>query len=236
MMRGKDSNGHEYIFMPRDPEKAVNKLADLGVLAATREWERAALVSLLVKNKGRGRPSRGTSGGFNKYSISEFARIGIYGFCSEIIVAAYLRIWEMTGLAIPSPGEKVTLPSQDFPDLNEILGRRPGDEIDLDEDDVDDESEDYEDEDEGEEEERAAASSKNKTRQNPRPKPRPSPQPSNKSAIDSLLAAFNRISPSEIAKGANKEQVRVFTKTVKSWLEDLEEVLAEMELESYPAI
>ena len=227
-MRGKDSNGHEYIFMPREPDKAINKLADLGVLAAAREWERAALVALLVKNNGRGRPRSGVARGFNKYTISEFTRIGIYGFKTDIIVAAYLRIWEMTGLPVPEPGERVTLPIQDFPDLNEILGRKPGEDLDLDEE-VEDESED-------EEEEAPSPTPRSRSaRPSPSPSPSPSPappappRPPARGAIDNLLAAFNRISPNEIVQGASVEQVRVFAKTLESWLEDLQEALREME-------
>lgn len=230
-MRGKDSNGHDFIIMPREPDKAINKLADLGVLAAAREWERAALVSLLVKNKGRGRPRSSSGGNFDRYSISEFARIGVFGFRTEIIIAAYLRIWEMTGLPIPSLGDRVTLPIQDFPDLNEILGRNPGEDVDLDDEDVDDETED----DTGEEEE-VPAPSRGRGRPVPRPAPSPSPSPSpapprppNRSAIDNLLAAFNKFSPTEIVKDANVDQVRIFEKTLESWLEDLKEVLRDME-------
>jgi hypothetical protein len=215
-MRGTDSNGHEYIFMPKDRAKAVNKLADLSALAATREWERAALIALLVESKGRGRPRSGKIREFERYSISDFARLSIYGFRSPNTISAYLKIWSLTGLPVPGPGDKVTLPVQEFPDMNEVYGRDKDKEIELEEEDVEEEFE-------GEEEETEPAPAPRR----PRPGKSPSP-PSPGRAIERLLAAFNSVSPAEVAEGASVEQVRLTLKTLSSWVSDLREVLDEM--------
>jgi hypothetical protein len=211
-MHATDSTGHTYIFMPRDREKAVNQLASLSALAAAREWERAALVALLVESR-RGRPKVGPK--FDRYSISDFARVGIYGLRSTNTIAAYLKIWGMTGLPVPEPGDKVTLPLQEFPDMGEIYGREPK----VEDEDVDQEFEEDEDEEESSPRPRPAA------RPSPNNTDAPKPRPDGRDPIDALLSAFNRVSPEEVANGATQEQIRILYKSLESWLEDLKELI-----------
>jgi hypothetical protein len=219
-MHATDNNGHTVIFMPRDRDKAVTQLAGIGVVLASREWERAALVSLLVESKGRGRPKNGVK--FEKYSISDFARLGIFGFRSANTISAYLKIWALAGLPAPQPGDKVALPIQDWPDMSEIYGREPK----IDDGDVDKEFDEDEDEEEEESQPRpsigkhAKPAAKAKADDVPKPPPPPGRDP-----IDALLSAFNRISPEDATTGATKEQIKLLYKSLESWLEDLRELI-----------
>jgi hypothetical protein len=201
--------------MPRDREKAVTQLAGIGVILASREWERAALIALLVESKGRGRPKSGVK--FEKYSISDFARVGIYGFRSANTIAAYLKIWAMTGLPVPQPGEKVTIPLQDFPDMSEIYGREPK----VEDDDVDPE---FDDEQDDQKEDLPSPPPRGKHAK-PTGKGTSTPPIPHRDPIDALLSAFNRISPEDATAGATKEQVRLLAKTLQSWLDDLSELI-----------
>jgi hypothetical protein len=108
------------VTIPNSKDGAIQKLIGISTLGSAIEWERAAIVATLVEAKRRGRPRAGKPRGFRKHSINDFARLGIPGLRSPKTIRVYLRIWEMTGLPIPNPGETINLPSQPFPEMAEM--------------------------------------------------------------------------------------------------------------------
>jgi hypothetical protein len=215
-MRETNARGNTVVYMPKDKTAAVNKLAELSALAASREWERAALVALLVRPTGgkRGRPSKMETSRHSaeQCSLADFLRIGIYGFRSKEAVSAYLKAWQIGGLDTPTFGQKAEMPSIEFPDYADLYGRpadspAPAPEP-IEEADADD---DTEDEDEAQD-------------APPTPRPAPSPRPHPEvTVLDKFLDALDRTDPAAVVAGHNKDQVTLLIKTLDSWLDSLRE-------------
>lgn len=220
-MRETNANGKTVMYMPKDRQAAAHELGKLSALAASREWERAALVALLVK-PGKGRPRKlATSRQFpedqKQYTITEFTRLGIYGFRSVDSVRAYLKAWSLSGFAEPQWGVKTELPAIEFPEPSDLYGRVPSPEPapELDSPDGPDRHED-----EAEDEEPYADS--------PSPTPiheRPSPRQAD--PISGFLKVLDRLDPTAVVAGQPPEQVRLLIGTMESWLESLREAAAE---------
>jgi hypothetical protein len=217
-MRSTNSNGNTEIYLPKDIDQAINKLASLGSLGAARQWEQAALVSLICESKGRGRPSKKTTNvsSFKKMSIDELARKGVYGLKSKDAIRAYLRAWEISGQPPVMPGVKIELPSQDFPDISDLytVGAAPAP-APIDEADEDD---DTEDEDEVQDE------------PSPRPQPQPKPTPE-RDALSGFLNALDKMDPSDVISGQKADRVHLLIKTLDSWLDSLRELAIELDKE-----
>jgi hypothetical protein len=209
VVRETNARGHDVVTMPRDRTQAVNKLAGLSALAATREWERAALVALLVQNNGRGRPKKNaTSSGFQRYNITDFIRLGIYGFRSHAAVDAYLAAWEKSGLRKPEPCDRVELPGAEFPEYAELYGREGGSEA------LERPEEDETAEESGEGEEAPEEPLP------PRPGPRPGPHPET-TMLDQFLKVLDHADPTAIIHGQPEDKVSLLIKTLESWIESL---------------
>lgn len=229
-MRETTSNGAQKISMPRDRQKGAEKLAGLSALAATREWERAALIALLVKKARPGR-KRATSSANDRYSINEFTRLGIYGFRRHESVRAYLKAWEISGLPIPEYGDSVILPLSEFPEASVLYGRslevEDGPEDDQAEGNSQGEVEDGETD--GDAEEEPAAPSAGTSR-------RGGTSGGNRAGSDPvgrLLSALDHTDPVGLAAAASDQaQVELFLKTTDSWLESFREAAREI----YPDI
>lgn len=210
-MRTTNARGNTEVYMPKDKTSAVNKLAELSALAATRDWERAALVALLVKSAGVGRPKKSVTSNANpQMTINEFTRLGVYGFRTHNSVRAYLKAWKAGGMDIPIWGQKTELPSAEFPDFAELYGREQTDDApapDAIEDADDDDG--TEDEDEAQDEPTS-----------PRPAPRPRPEVN---TLDKLLEVFDHYDPTDVVKGQGKGQITLLIKTLESWVESLRE-------------
>jgi hypothetical protein len=213
-MRTTNARGNTEIYMPKDKTAAVNKLAELSALAATRDWERAALVSLLVKSAGVGRPKKSVTSNANpQMTINEFTRLGVYGFRTHNSVRAYLKAWKAGGMDIPVWGQKTELPSAEFPDFAELYGREVDDDApapDAIEDSTDDDG--TEDEDEAQD-----------VAPSPRPTPTPRPQAT---VLDRFLEVLDKTDPTAVVNGQDATQVKLLIKTLESWLESLQEAAA----------
>lgn len=213
-MRTTNSNGNTEVYMPKDVDGAINKLASLGSLGAQRQWEQAAIVSLICESKGRGRPSKTTKvSSFKKMSIDELARKGIYGLKSKDSIRACLKAWEMSGQPPVVPGLKIELPSRDYPDITEIYTVNMNDPAPA-PDAVDDGTDDDATEDEDEAQDVA-----------PSPRPTPTPRPE-VNLVDKLLEVFDHYDPTDVIKGQGKQQVSLLIKTLESWVESLREAVA----------
>lgn len=212
--------------MPRDRTAAVNKLAGLSALAATREWERAALIATLVKpGQGRtGRPrkvvSRNENSGQKQYTIVEFTKLGIYGFRTHNSVRAYLKAWALSGKTTPEWGERIILPSEEFPDAAELYGLNPADNIDdgpappVDSQEDSEGSEDTEDAEEAAEQPSSGRSG---------------PAKPERTMLDSFLAVLDKTDPGAVLHGQPADKRELLIKTLRSWLESLEELAQEAE-------
>lgn len=211
-MRETNSRGKTEIYMPKDKQAAAHKLAELSALAASREWERAALVALMVTNKskgGRPRKNSATSSG-DQFTVTEFIRIGIYGFRSHAAVDAYLRAWAVSGLPQPVFGQKIELPADEFPEYAELYGRTGDDAAELEDGGEADDTEDADNEEEG-------------TDDSPQPRPHPE-----RTMLDQFLKVLDQMDPTAVVHGQSPQQVELFIKTLESWLDSAREAAAEI--------
>lgn len=217
-MRETNSHGREVISMPRDRTQAVNKLAGLSDIAAKRDWERAAYVALLVENRGRGRPRKNaTSSDFQRYTVADFIKIGIYGFRSHAAVDAYLKAWGMSGLPKPEPGSRIEMPATEFPDMPTLYGRTEDDTAPA----LDPADEDNQDDD------TAEGSSAQDEPSPPHPGPSPRPPKPEVTMLDQFLKVLDHADPGAIIHGQPADAVSLLIKTLESWLESLKEAAGE---------
>jgi len=214
-MQNTDSHGNtvrDYL-VPASIDSAVNKLANIGALVAPKEWERAAIIAAFVKPAPRGRPKRGVSNG--KLNIDEFCRLSLYGLTSRTSILFYLWAWNTTGLPVPEPGKKTDLPTKPFPEVAQWATRNTPDHSDADDEEIDDI---IDDEEEPEPEPTPSA------RKNPAPA-----SPKRNDPITQFLKVLDRMDPAVVMAGHNKEDIKQFLNTLRSWLEDAEEVAADMD-------
>ena len=221
-MRETNGRGNVLIYMPRNRQDAAHKLGELSALAAAREWERAAIIALLVRP---GKPGRKCSNVRPKdtqgtYNINEFVRLGIYGFRSCDSVRAYLRAWGLSGLATPEWGQKIELPHNEFPDVETLYGRVGADESTQELDPWEDEEAPEGTEDRPEVEDAPSP---------PHPGPIPRPRPEQTSMLDKFLQALDRTDPAAVVQGHDPGQISLLIKTLDSWLESLREAAGEMQ-------
>jgi hypothetical protein len=221
-MHETNSRGRTEVYMPRDRQSATHKLGELSAVAAKREWDRAALIALLVKP---GKPGRKRTNvrpsGQEPYTINEFVRLGVYGFRSKDAVRAYLKAWELSGLPTPEWGGKVEMPCTEFPDVSELytvnLDRgiepepKPLDEADSHANDSEDDEMDDDTQDE--------------------PSPNPRPSPPHADPIQGFLRVLDKMDPSVVVAGQDPGNVTLLIKTMTSWLESLREAAAEIGIE-----
>jgi len=107
--------------IPADPRKADALAGELGELATSVEWRRAALVYARVRvQDGQGRPTAEMAKS-GLLSPAQYARRGIHGLRSKTTVISYWRAWDNAcaeGLAVPvSLGDEVELPSAEWADF-----------------------------------------------------------------------------------------------------------------------
>lgn len=214
-MRETGSNGKTIYQMPKDRTTAVNKLAHLSALSASREWERAAYIALLVKPAKRGGQAKRNpnvrDSEQEQYNVAEFVRKGIYGFRSEEAVRAYLKAWKLSGQPVPEWGGKVEEVAIEFPDVKTLYGRiepPPADEPEPEPDPIDEADDDQEEDD--------VADQTPDRGTNPRP-----------NATERLLRAFSAVDPADVITD-KRDHVMLLIKTMESWLESLREALAEI--------
>lgn len=207
-MRETNSNGQEVISLPHDLVVACNKLGTLGSVGAKRQWETAALVAMICESKGRGRPRKTTTeSSFKRLSIADLARKGIYGLQSQDSIRAYLKAWELTGQEAPAPGQKVTLPDDDFPDYADLYGRSP-----------ENVAEPLESGDAGEYTPEAAEAAEDGS------PPRAARQrEAARSMLDEFLRLLDKMDPSAVIHGQSPDRKELLIKTLESWLESLRE-------------
>lgn len=217
-MRETASNGKTIIYMPKDRQSAAHQLGKLSALAASREWERAALVALMVSPGRAGRPRKNVDrraqiSAQEKYSISEFTRLGIYGLSSVHAVRAYLKAWDMSGQDAPEWGRKIEVPDGPFPDFSDLYRSDAAPEPEPEETHEEPSSSDEEDTPDGD------------TTPQPRDTPRPSPRGAD--PISGFLKVLDRMDPSDVIAGQSPDQVSLLIKTMESWLESLKDAAAE---------
>jgi hypothetical protein len=219
-MRSTNARGNTEIYMPKDRTMAVNKLGELSALAASREWERAALIALIVRPTSgkRGRPAkmRNSSHSAEQMTMAEFIRMGIYGFRSAHAVNAYLKAWKIGGMDTPVFGQKAEMPNVEFPDAETLYGRIADDDDasapdGIDAGDDDDDTEDVED-----------AQDEPSPRPQPHPQPHPKPRPE-VNPIDKFLEVLDHLDPADVVRGGTAEQKTLLIKTLESWLDSLRE-------------
>lgn len=219
-MRETGANGHETVFMPRDRTSAVNKLAGLSSLAAKREWERAAMIALLVKP---GRPGRKRLNvqpkGDEPYSIAEFARLGIYGFRSPEAISAYLKAWRISGLAAPEWGGRVELPTAEFPDVATIYNRPAADDSAEPIEPADDsDAEDYADDTEDVEDVPSHSGNGKPSGKAPR----------ETTMLDQFLKVLDHADPANVVHGQSRDNINLLIKTLESWLDSLRDAAGDI--------
>lgn len=95
-------------------EQATATLEARCGLSRTTEWEKAALVALLVGPPGR----PGT------YTTHELAALGFTGMKTEQTVRRYRDAWFMVRGDVPRFGEPIELPTEDFPEAPETIRKR----------------------------------------------------------------------------------------------------------------
>jgi hypothetical protein len=102
--------------MPESTEEAVAQLGNVGrsisrlnELMTARQWQRAALIALLVgPERGKGRPPQSLTIATFPYSTVKLADLGIVGLRSANTVARYRNIW-VRERPIPDYGDEVDL-------------------------------------------------------------------------------------------------------------------------------
>jgi hypothetical protein len=215
-MRETNARGNTEIYMPKDRQTAAHKLGELSAVASSREWERAALIALLVKSAGRGRPKKTTNVRDNstqQYTITEFTKIGIYGFRSQDSVRASLKAWSLSGLPVPVFGTKTELPTVEYPEVSALytVGHDSATEIEL--------------SDEPDEAEYGETADDTGDTASPSPRPRSRPQPES-TMLDQFLKVLDHADPNAILHGQTPDKISLLIKTLDSWLESLKEAAA----------
>lgn len=105
------------VNMPSSTEQAVAALEAKCRLSAATEWEKAALIAMLV-----GPPRPGYTDA--PYSTSELAALGFHGLRSESTVRRYRDAWFLVRGDMPRSGEPLELPDEDFPEAPETIRKR----------------------------------------------------------------------------------------------------------------
>lgn len=237
-MKSTNSRGYIEVYMPRDKEAALNKLADLSAVAASREWERAALVALMVRQGKAGRPRKNVTNvrdiSGKQESISEFTRHGVYGFRSQDAVRAYLKAWELGGMPMPEYGQKAELPKGEFPDIKELYtvnrdsngSSQEGRPIENNGQEATGETQDSTGEDEAPEDMSGDEETPEDTAS---PRRQPTPHPHRQAdPLDGFLKVLDRLDPTIVVAGQSREQIDLLTKTLESWLESLKDAASEI--------
>jgi hypothetical protein len=114
----------ERFTLPATPDEADDLASELGELATSAEWRRAAIVFARVRvQEGPGRPTaeKASSG---LLSPAEYALRGIHGLRSRTTIRCYWRAWDHAiteGLAVPvSLGDEVEIPDAEWSDFYTI--------------------------------------------------------------------------------------------------------------------
>lgn len=97
------------VQIPASIDEAISTLGGVDALLTAKEWERAAIVAAFVSLTPNGKGLDGQMSG------QEFAGLGIKGLSSDKTVRHYVEAWVSSGLPKPRPGEKVDLPTSEFP-------------------------------------------------------------------------------------------------------------------------
>jgi hypothetical protein len=110
----------ETIQLPRTIGSAQKILEGIEGLLTAKEWEKAAIVWAFTYESSPGPKAAGEIGiDLYRSSISDFARKGISGLKTKVTIIAYRKAWKKAideyGAADVKPGQKVTLPTEDFP-------------------------------------------------------------------------------------------------------------------------
>lgn len=103
------------VQVPASIEEAIADLGGLGALLTAKQWARAAIVYAFTE-PGENRFSTGKTG---RYTLADFARLGIAGLRDAETVAWVREAWQdaiADGQAKDvKPGDHVTLPAREFP-------------------------------------------------------------------------------------------------------------------------
>lgn len=106
----------ETIQIPRDITSAVKELTAIEELLTAKQWARAAIVATFVEPRaGQGRQLLPKSKEVAESGLA-FAQRGIKGLTSPSTVLLYANAW-LERFPRPKPGQKVTLPSDEWPPM-----------------------------------------------------------------------------------------------------------------------
>ena len=118
------------VTIPASVEAARAELSAVAALALAKDWERAAIVYAFTEpQQGKRTDVQGTldeelaaatsDSPVTRFSISEFAALGIPGLSSHVTVAKYRRAWQVAmeegRAAEPVQGRPVDLPDMEWP-------------------------------------------------------------------------------------------------------------------------
>jgi hypothetical protein len=114
------------ITVPVSIEAATERLTALDALLTVRGWERAAIVWAFTYDAPRGRPRSNVEN--STFTVAGFAAKKIRGLAARDTVIFYRSEWkaamERGEAADVKPGEKVALPTSDFPSRKGNEGSR----------------------------------------------------------------------------------------------------------------
>jgi len=103
--------------VPKSIEEATARLGGLDKLITATKWERAAIVYAFTRD-GQAEPNRYDG----KYTIKDFAALGISGLRSTETVRRYRESWKQGGGDLQAaPGGRVRLPKGPFPSFLDSL-------------------------------------------------------------------------------------------------------------------
>ncbi len=110
-----------FIEIPASPDEADEMLSSLGGLATATGWARSAIVRARCE-KGSGGPRRPKETGkeIYRFSLGEYAELGIVGLSSKPSVIRYYNSWDFSGMPEPELGKRVNLPNIPFPTPEEL--------------------------------------------------------------------------------------------------------------------
>lgn len=104
--------------VPKTIEEATGRLGGLEKLITASKWERAAIVYAFTRD-GQAEPNRYDG----KYTIKDFAALGIAGLRATETVRRYRECWKQQGDTSIGPGSRVRLPKEPFPTFLDSLNQ-----------------------------------------------------------------------------------------------------------------